>query len=169
LAQGAEAHDDVGELVVRLLLLGEHERELVRADQAFGEDEIREAAADLRLALGGGGTVSGVTVAVRGRGDEGAGGRRFPGPLPVNGALETHSRETRLQSGNQSDQASHRIAISVTCVTPRPAARVIPGLAVDDPATRGQEMTPEMAGQLRLKVQCALELNELLAARRDAQ
>jgi hypothetical protein len=36
---------------------------------------------------------------------------------------------------------------------------------LDDPATRGQEMTPEMAGQLRLKVQCMLELNELLAAR----
>ncbi len=43
------------------------------------------------------------------------------------------------------------------------------GMVLDDPATRGQEMTPEMAGQLRLKVQCALELNELLAARRDAQ
>jgi hypothetical protein len=39
------------------------------------------------------------------------------------------------------------------------------GLVLDDPATRGQEMTPEMAGQLRLKVQCMLELNELLAAR----
>jgi len=39
------------------------------------------------------------------------------------------------------------------------------GMVLDDPATRGQEMTPEMAGQLRLKVQCALELNELLAAR----
>ena len=43
------------------------------------------------------------------------------------------------------------------------------GMVLDDPATRRQEMTPEMAGQLRLKVQCALELNELLAARRDAQ
>ena|SRR5215813_6842170 len=43
------------------------------------------------------------------------------------------------------------------------------GMVLDDPATRGQEMTPEMAGQLRLKVQCALELNEVLAARRDAQ
>ena len=43
------------------------------------------------------------------------------------------------------------------------------GMVLDDPATRGQEMTPEMAGQLRLKVQCALELNELLAARRDAK
>jgi hypothetical protein len=43
------------------------------------------------------------------------------------------------------------------------------GMVLDDPATRGQDMTPEMAGQLRLKVQCALELNELLTARRDAQ
>jgi hypothetical protein len=43
------------------------------------------------------------------------------------------------------------------------------GMVLDDPATRGQEMTPELAGQLRLKVQCALELNELLAARRGAQ
>ena len=40
------------------------------------------------------------------------------------------------------------------------------GVVLDDPATRGQEMTPEMAGQLRLKVQCMLELNELLAARK---
>ena len=37
---------------------------------------------------------------------------------------------------------------------------------LDDPATRGQQMTPEIAGQLRLKVQCRLELDELLAARR---
>ena len=43
------------------------------------------------------------------------------------------------------------------------------GMVLDDPATRGQEMTPDMAGQLRLKVQCALELNELLAARREAK
>jgi len=43
------------------------------------------------------------------------------------------------------------------------------GMVLDDPATRGQAMTPEMAGQLRLKVQCALELNELLAARTDAK
>ena len=40
------------------------------------------------------------------------------------------------------------------------------GVALAEPATAGQEMTPEMAGQLRLKVQCALELNELLDARR---
>jgi len=40
------------------------------------------------------------------------------------------------------------------------------GTVLDDPATHGQEMTPEMAGQLRLKVQCRLELDELLAARR---
>ena len=40
------------------------------------------------------------------------------------------------------------------------------GVVLDDPATRGQEMTPEMAGRLRLKIQCRLELDELLAARR---
>jgi len=40
------------------------------------------------------------------------------------------------------------------------------GVVMDDPATRGQEMTPELAGQLRLKIQCRLELDELLAARR---
>ena len=39
------------------------------------------------------------------------------------------------------------------------------GVVLDDPATRGQEMTPELAGQLRLKIQCRLELDELLAAR----
>jgi hypothetical protein len=37
-----------------------------------------------------------------------------------------------------------------------------------DPATRGAEMTPEGAALLRLKVQCRLELDELLAARREA-
>ena len=37
-----------------------------------------------------------------------------------------------------------------------------------DPPTKGAELTPETAGQLRLKVQCRLELDELLAARRDA-
>jgi len=37
---------------------------------------------------------------------------------------------------------------------------------LDDPATRGQALTPEMAGQLRLKVQCRLQLEELFAARR---
>jgi hypothetical protein len=40
------------------------------------------------------------------------------------------------------------------------------GVVLDDPATRGQALTPELAGQLRLKVQCRLELDELLAARR---
>jgi len=40
------------------------------------------------------------------------------------------------------------------------------GVVMDDPATRGQEMTPELAGQLRLKIQCRLELDELLAARK---
>jgi hypothetical protein len=40
------------------------------------------------------------------------------------------------------------------------------GVVLDDPATRGQALTPELAGQLRLKVQCRLQLDELLAARR---
>jgi hypothetical protein len=35
---------------------------------------------------------------------------------------------------------------------------------LDDPATRSQALTQELAGQLRLKVQCRLELDELLAA-----
>ena len=39
------------------------------------------------------------------------------------------------------------------------------GVVLDDPATRGQAMTPELAGQLRLKIQCRVELDELLAAR----
>jgi hypothetical protein len=39
------------------------------------------------------------------------------------------------------------------------------GVVLDDPATRGQALTPELAGQLRLKIQCRLELDELLAAR----
>jgi len=40
------------------------------------------------------------------------------------------------------------------------------GVVLDDPATRGQALTPELAGQLRLKVQCRQELDELLGARR---
>jgi hypothetical protein len=40
------------------------------------------------------------------------------------------------------------------------------GVVLDDPATRGQAMTPEMAGQLRLKIQCRVQLDELLAAQR---
>jgi crotonobetainyl-CoA:carnitine CoA-transferase CaiB-like acyl-CoA transferase len=39
-------------------------------------------------------------------------------------------------------------------------------VVLDDPATRAQEMTTEMAGQLRLKIQCRRQLDELLAARR---
>jgi PBP1b-binding outer membrane lipoprotein LpoB len=40
------------------------------------------------------------------------------------------------------------------------------GVVLDDPATRGQALTPELAGQVRLKIQCRLQLDELLAARR---
>ena len=39
-------------------------------------------------------------------------------------------------------------------------------LVMDDPAARGAAMTPEAASQLRMKVECALPLNELLAAQR---
>jgi hypothetical protein len=39
-------------------------------------------------------------------------------------------------------------------------------LVMDDPATRGAAMTPETASQLRMKVECALPLNELLAAQK---
>jgi hypothetical protein len=46
--------------------------------------------------------------------------------------------------------------------TPTPETVVL-----DDPATRGQPLTPERANQLRMKVQCRLELDELLAARRE--
>jgi hypothetical protein len=38
-------------------------------------------------------------------------------------------------------------------------------LVMDDPARRGAELTPETAAQLRMKIECALPLNELLAAR----
>lgn len=37
-----------------------------------------------------------------------------------------------------------------------------------NPETRNGELTPEAAGQLRMKVQCRLELDELLDARRGA-
>jgi hypothetical protein len=45
--------------------------------------------------------------------------------------------------------------------TPTPTTVVL-----DDPATRGQVPTPETMSQLRMKVQCRLELDELLDARR---
>jgi hypothetical protein len=37
-----------------------------------------------------------------------------------------------------------------------------------DPAIKGAELTVVTAGQLRLKVECRLELDELLDARREA-
>jgi hypothetical protein len=39
-------------------------------------------------------------------------------------------------------------------------------VVLDDPAARGQALTPELAGQLRLKIQCRRQLDELLAAQR---
>jgi hypothetical protein len=47
--------------------------------------------------------------------------------------------------------------------TPTPTTVVL-----DDPATRGQAPTPDMANQIRLKVACRIELDELLDARRGA-
>lgn len=47
--------------------------------------------------------------------------------------------------------------------TPTPTTVIL-----DDPATKGQMLTPEMADQLRMKVQCRIELDELLEARRGA-
>ncbi|MBI2529303.1 MAG: hypothetical protein HYV93_25365 [Candidatus Rokubacteria bacterium] len=41
-------------------------------------------------------------------------------------------------------------------------------VVLDDPATRGQMLTPETADQLRMKVQCRIELDELIEARRGA-
>ena len=131
LGHEAEAHDDAGELVVGLLLLGEDHRELLRVDEPFAEDEVRETAADLPRALAravavpaigrvpvaglavtggvGGGSIGvagggiSVAVAVRGRGNGRVGGWRFPGPFPVDAALEIHGRATRLQGRNQID------------------------------------------------------------------
>ena len=40
------------------------------------------------------------------------------------------------------------------------------GVVLDDPATHGQALTPQLAGELRLKIQCRMQLDELLAARR---
>lgn len=40
---------------------------------------------------------------------------------------------------------------------------------MDDPAARGAALTPDTAGQLRLKVQCRAELDSLLAARKGAR
>ncbi|OGK85729.1 MAG: hypothetical protein A2X52_07480 [Candidatus Rokubacteria bacterium GWC2_70_16] len=47
--------------------------------------------------------------------------------------------------------------------TPTPSTVIL-----DDPTTRGQMLTPAMADQLRMKVQCRMELDELLEARRGA-
>src|SRR6267143_133596 len=181
LGHEAEAHDDVGELVVGLLLLGEDHRELVRVDQPFAEDEVRETAADLPRALAravavapigrlivavlrgrsgarrvpvaalavrggvGGGSVGvarggmSVAIAVRGRGDGRAGGWRFPGPFPVDAALEIHGRATRVQGGNQIDLTAGEPDVFDTYRTPWPVSRVIPDLAGNQ--MPGQELT----------------------------
>lgn len=47
--------------------------------------------------------------------------------------------------------------------TPTPDTAVL-----DDPSKRGQAITADFANQLRMKIQCRLELDELLAARKAA-
>jgi hypothetical protein len=72
---------------------------------------------------------------------------------------KTSASAERLAKAETSvDECKKRVGLE-TVATPT-------GVVLDDPATRGQELTPELAGQLRLKVQCRLELDELLAARR---
>jgi predicted small lipoprotein YifL len=39
---------------------------------------------------------------------------------------------------------------------------------LDDPSKRGEPITVDLANQLRMKIQCRLELDELLAARKAA-
>lgn len=47
--------------------------------------------------------------------------------------------------------------------TPTPDTAVL-----DDPSKRGQAITVDLADQLRMKIQCRLELDELLSARKAA-
>jgi hypothetical protein len=77
------------------------------------------------------------------------------GPKPP----KTSSDAERLAKAEAAmDACKQRVGLADV---PTPAVVIL-----DDPATRGQPLTPELAGQLRLKVQCRLELDELLAARR---
>jgi hypothetical protein len=49
------------------------------------------------------------------------------------------------------------------------AATPTPDTAVlDDPSKRGEPITTDLANQLRMKIQCRLDLDELLAARKAA-
>jgi hypothetical protein len=68
------------------------------------------------------------------------------------------SAERLAKAETAMDACKKRVGLE-TVVTPT-------GVVLDDPATRGQELSPELAGQLRLKIQCRLELDEVLAARR---
>ena len=96
LGHETEAHDHRRELLVGLLLLREHGRELCGGDEAFGEEEVGQPAADLGLTVADVGARSGdarvaiaaVAVAIgRRRGNGRA--RRFPGRV-VGRALEIH-------------------------------------------------------------------------------
>src|SRR2546430_2772162 len=89
--------------------------------------------------IGGAGGGISVAVAVRGRGDGRVGGWRFPGPFPVDAALEIHGRATRLQGRNQIDLTAGAPDVFDTYRTPWPVSRMIPDLADDQ--VPGQELT----------------------------
>jgi hypothetical protein len=74
------------------------------------------------------------------------------GPKPP----KTQAAERLAKARAAMDACKQRVGLGEVVA---PTAAVL-----DDPATRGQALTPEIAGQLRLKVQCRLELDELLAA-----
>lgn len=74
------------------------------------------------------------------------------GPTPP----KTQAAERLAKARNAMDDCKRRIGLGDVAT---PTAAVL-----DDPATRGQTLTQEVAGQLRLKVQCRLELDALLAA-----
>jgi hypothetical protein len=74
------------------------------------------------------------------------------GPQPP----KTQAAERLTRARASMDACKQRVGLTEVAT---PSATVL-----DDPATRGQALTQELAGQLRLKVQCRLELDELLAA-----
>jgi hypothetical protein len=74
------------------------------------------------------------------------------GPTPP----KTQAAERLTKARAVMDACKQRVGLGEVAT---PSAAVL-----DDPATRGQTLTQELAGQLRLKVQCRLELDELLAA-----
>jgi len=75
-----------------------------------------------------------------------------------NPAQKAAARLAKAEAAMETCKQNNGLAAS-----PTPATVIL-----DDPATRGQPLTPELADQLRMKVQCRRELDELVAARRDA-